>query len=407
MSSVHIMVRGTGRGFVRAIIATDEALTNVVSTSDLTELDKNYLHAKLKVNGLASGTLYFVGFELNGILKTERGRFRTPAATPHNFSFAFGSCWNHTWPDNRFIFNNISNKADNGEIDFFFHLGDIHYADIEVNNEGLFHKEIAWLRPNDSRAKLMTRMPMYYMWDDHDYGPNNSSSNSPSRPTALKFFRNTVPVTCESSVLSDGVYYSFIRGRVRFIVTDVRSERTPAGNEWDPVIPPEDRYVLSPKQEQWFKSECLAAQSAGQSIVWANTYPFVTTNTDDHRSDSWGAFHLYRQQLVDWMSANNLNNRIVIIAGDMHALAYDDGTSTSNVGALKVCHAAPLDTGTSQKGGPYLLGPITTTRTQYGLMDVTDAGTGNITFRFRGISVSESSAAETVGIDQTFTLLAA
>lgn len=399
MSKLTAVVKTASQGFVRLVAATNQGMTTGVIYGSVVESDANYLFTKVSIDGLEPNTNYFIAPEIDGVITNYRGRVKTPAANAHSFSFGFASCHSENASPSATIWQNLAQKGASGQMNFFIHLGDIHYRDIAINDVGLFHNGMDHINTGTHLGAFFSSMPVYYMWDDHDYGPNDSDKLSPSRAAALEFFRNAVPVTPYSDDPNDGVYYSFVRGRVRFIVTDLRSERD-AKTIPDTI----NKRTMSQEQENWFKDECLAAQTAGQSIIWANTYPFVAAQ--DEFNDHWGGYSVYRQHLCDWIIANNLTSRMAIISGDMHALAYDDGSSINNILGIPVCHAAPMGVNNSTKGGPYLVPPITDSQTQYGLMDVTDTGSGDITFRYRGISVSTSSTTETVGIDQTFTLLA-
>jgi hypothetical protein len=76
----------------------------------------------------------------------------------------------------------------------------------------------------------------------------------------------------------------------------------------------------------------------------------------------------------------NLNNRLIIISGDAHMLAVDDGSHSR--GGVKVFHAAALDAKPTTKGGPYSHG-VWPGRNQYGTMEVRDMG-DRICFVFQG-----------------------
>jgi hypothetical protein len=80
-----------------------------------------------------------------------------------------------------------------------------------------------------------------------------------------------------------------------------------------------------------------------------------------------------------------------MLSGDMHACAFDDGTNnafgTGNTGGLAILQAGPIDQSASQKGTPYVDGPYpnsgSANRKQYGMVTVTDSGTGTpfVTFQ--------------------------
>jgi alkaline phosphatase D len=330
-----------------------------------------------------------------------------PAGFASYFRFAFGSC---SWSDgssasNSELYERLSEKAVTGDLDFFIHLGDLHYSDISENIESLYQDAYNKVFSSPRQNNCWKDLPMYYMWDDHDYGPNDGNKNNTSRPAAIAAYRGRVPhpPTAKNGT-TDSPYYSFTRGRVRFVMTDIRSEREPKGS-----YPSNDvlQKVFSPDQENWFFGELLAAKNNGEIIVWANTNPWVSAIEDG--KDDWGGYHAARARIVDFINLHSLQDRIVIISGDMHALAFDDGTSVNNYGSLKVCHAGPLDQEIRPKGGPYKVGPITQDSgtgwaTQYGIIEFIDSGINTIDVNFKGIVVDKTTFIESVVIDETFTL---
>jgi hypothetical protein len=371
-------------------------------------------------NGPTSGQ-YFTNINFYGYFKTP------PTTIAQSFKFGFGSCSRSCPPNcdidnpfntasNALLYDNIRTKAENNELDFFVHLGDMHYRDISINDEGRFQEAFDSVFKTPRQRDCWSKLPMYYMWDDHDYGPNDTDKNNPAREAAIAAYRRRVPSPqLARSGETDAPYYSFVRGRVRFIVTDIRSEREPKGTFASTNA---SMQVFSSDQKTWFQDEMLAAKDANQIIVWANTKPWVSSIQNG--KDDWGGYHYARMEIVNFINANELADRIVIISGDMHALAYDDGTSPNNYGSLKVCHGAPLDQQISYKGGPYTLGPIAKSglggsittigafASQYGIIEITDTGGATINVRFKGLSIYPTAGgggiAEDTVIDVNFDL---
>jgi len=369
------------------------------------------------------------------------GTFTTPYIGAHSFAFGFGSCSRSCPPlcdsenlfntsSNSFLYQQLLSKAQNSTMQFFIHLGDMHYRDIAVDNTLLYIDAYNSVFSSTRQNLCWRNLPMYYMWDDHDYGPNDSDKTSVSRLAAFTAYTARVPsptlpkdlfVPSSPYYSSSSPYYSFVRGRVRFIVTDTRSQREPKGAY--PSTSPSQQ-VFSAAQKAWFFNEMLTAKNNNQIIVWANTFPWIAPI--ENGRDDWGGYHYARMEIVNFINANSLADRIVMISGDMHALAYDDGSSVNNYGNLKVCHAGPLDEQNRSKGGPYAKGPhaydsisqgtyngspifttnnITNMSTQYGMVDIGDTGTSTINVRYRGIIVNKSSPYNEVPIiDQNFNL---
>jgi phosphodiesterase/alkaline phosphatase D-like protein len=391
---------------IQASTASDFSSIAFTSTAQVPDI---YNLIKFSITNLNSNTKYYIRIvNINNVPIDEYvGSFKTPGTEAQSFKFGFASC---SWSDesnasNSQIYTNIANKAINNELDFFIHLGDMHYRDISINNEANFQKAFDDVFNSPNQNNCWKNIPMYYMWDDHDYGPNDSDKNSPSRLAAIAAYRRRVPSPpLAKTGVTDAPYYSFSRGRVRFVVTDIRSERESKG-----AYPSTNsaQQVFSADQKNWFFGQLLSARLSNQIIVWINTKPWVSSIEDG--KDDWGGYHAARIEIVTFINNNSLADKIVIISGDMHALAYDDGSSVNNYGSLKVCHAAALDQEGRAKGGPYTIGPIiedsgTGWVTQYGIIEVTDTGGATINIRFKGIIINKINFSESVGIDVNFNL---
>jgi hypothetical protein len=94
----------------------------------------------------------------------------------------------------------------------------------------------------------------------------------------------------------------------------------------------------------------------------------------------WGEFEEERKKIADYIQVLHLKDRLIIISGDAHMVAVDNGTHAQ--GGVKVFHAAALDAKPTTKGGPYSHGAWPG-RNQFGTMEVKDIGS-TICFTFRG-----------------------
>jgi len=100
---------------------------------------------------------------------------------------------------------------------------------------------------------------------------------------------------------------------------------------------------------------------------------------DDHYK--WGEFPEERRKIGSLIEELGLSDRIVIVSGDAHMVAVDDGSHS--VGRVKVFQAAALDAKPTTKGGPFSHG-VWPGRNQYGTLEVRDIGDGRVCFFFQG-----------------------
>lgn len=105
------------------------------------------------------------------------GRFKTPPPlnTPFNFTFAFASCADND--SNHELFSLIPH---NEHPLFMLHLGDLHYGNLVMNDISAYSLMFDRTLLRSNPAHMFRELPIVYMWDDHDYGPNSKSRSNPS-----------------------------------------------------------------------------------------------------------------------------------------------------------------------------------------------------------------------------------
>jgi hypothetical protein len=152
-------------------------------------------------------------------------------------------------------------------------------------------------------------------------------------------------------------------------MTDNRSDRDPPDDVGGPY-----RTSLGAKQREWLLGELARADNYGL-VVWVNPDPWIARASPE--SDTWAGFAEERRVIADAIADRHVNN-LLMVSGDAHMLAFDDGThtdfSTSQAGGFPLLHAAAIDRPGGRKGGPYS-GPVIPGGGQFATIDVHDDGT--------------------------------
>lgn len=365
----------------------------------------NYF-SKITLKDLSSNTNYYYRFSINGFINKDKdsiGRFRTSSDQPFSYKITLATC--ATTGSNNPVFDRIREE----ESLFYLMLGDFHYGDINKDCEQSFLAYYRAVLGSKKQSKLYQNTPIAYMWDDHDYGPNNSSGLSPNQygkiacqSDARIAYQSYVPHYPLSFGAADTlISQSFNIGRLRFILSDIRSEKkrplfagdcTNQDSSNCEKIRPGTNFG-TPDHLQWFKDQLIDAKNNNQAVVWQSSFPFISTpdlswfNCDDKNTiktedgyecddhDNWGWYPEEREDIANFIKENNIP--ICIVSGDAHMGAIDDGTNsdyaTAGGAPIPVLHAGPLDRPPSIKGGPYSHGR-SGVRGQYGVMDVLDDG---------------------------------
>lgn len=383
-------VTSSGFSIVSELSSAENAELTVATSSDLSDP----VHVDIKgYDGLAP-----VRFDVTGLnpaqqyfwrVATENGEklgsVRTFPLGAANLTIALGSCsrglsapGSTPYTSNAPTFDRIRER----DPDLFIHMGDFHYRDISGNSEELFAQAFRDVIANQRQADLYSSVPLAYMWDDHDYGANNSGASSASRPAAQSAYRKFVPHYPLLSS-SGNIFQDFVIGRFRVVLLDVRSHRSGST-------------ILGPSQldRLWAVLDEVADQ--GQALIINSSVPWVSSSD----TDTWRGASAQRAQISEAIASRGLTQRTLFIAGDAHMLAIDDGTNNTYAnawaaGGPPVFQAAPLDHQSSTKGGPYSEGVVTATRQQYGVIEINDDGGAEIGYTLRGFSLNETTGVET------------
>jgi phosphodiesterase/alkaline phosphatase D-like protein len=256
--------------------------------------------------------------------------------------------------------------------DLFVHMGDFHYRNISRNDPDLYAAAYDRVLTSRTQSSLYQNVPVAYMWDDHDYGPDNSDSTSPSRPAALASYRATVPHYPMDADSESTIHQAFTVGRVRFLLTDTRSARSPR------TVPESQRTMLGSRQLAWFLDQLEKAADA-PLVVWVNTVPWITKRNEG-TTEGWAPYARERRVIADAIKRHRLPRRLLMLSGDAHMLALDDGTNSEYATdaapgdrGFVVAQAAPMDRYPRIKGGPYSHGEVAA-NSQFGVLDVADDG---------------------------------
>ncbi|NNF54971.1 MAG: hypothetical protein HKN03_11085 [Acidimicrobiales bacterium] len=312
---------------------------------------------------LAPDTRYHYAVELDGELDTVRaGTFRTFPTGPVSYVVAIGAC--ARVGSNGAVFDSIR------QADPLLYLiaGDLHYGDNGRNDIVRYQEVMDLTLSMPAQSALYRSTAIAYMWDDHDYGGNDADGSSPSRRAAMAAYREYVP-SYDLSGDETAVYQAFSAGRVRYILTDARSARN-LDNDENEDAPS----MLGFEQKEWFKNEILAASQTHELVVWLNPVPWIATAQDG--ADHWGGYAVERAELANHIANNNIDN-LLMVSGDAHMVAVDDGTNTNYSDTpgpgFPLFNAAALDRLGSIKGGPYSEGTVPGGG-HYGTLEIEDSG---------------------------------
>jgi hypothetical protein len=377
-----------GAASVRVKVATNSGMsTGVLFGGSGTVDGSNW--GKSTVTGMTPGTSYWWQMEMTdgsaGVtLSTVAGPVKTAvtAGTPEaTTDIGFGSCLESGSTNS--VFSRISARSPH----LFFHLGDFHYGDNSSTVQSSHLADVeGQFSANSSLRTILRNVPTYAIKSDHDAGGGNNAMpgtyTAPNRAAYKQVFPH--PTLSDTNAL----YWSFVRGRVKFIFTDHRYIRTSTS------------MMGGATQEAWFKAEL---QTPEPVKIWVQDGVWTTVETPVGGGDKWSDYPTNHAAIGSWIAANAVG-RVVTIHGDQHGLSADDGSNDTRAGIRAMC-AAPFDKASSQKGGPWSQGVYpasgTTVVRQHGILHITDTGSV-ITLAYTGYDSADTSRVTLTTVVNTF-----
>ncbi len=307
------------------------------SQSQIADIITNDRRLKFKATGLSPNTVYNYGIKINGIIDfTKLGKFKTfpdPADGPYSIKFVFSG--DAKFRSNHFVFNLINNEKP----DIFLNLGDFHYGD-EFNNDGVrlpnskqgnmsieeYRNDFDTTLAQSNQANLYRNVGIVRIWDDHDYGINNGDRMHIGKDSAIAEYKENNPHYPIENKGLDGIYQTFDAGRVRFIIWDTRSQRSP-NLEPDNT----DKTMLGARQKEWFRDQLERARSDDVPLlIIVNPSPWIANKEDGFLADNWGGFTTERMEIskeIRRLFPNKVSDEereIIMWSADSHIIAANN-----------------------------------------------------------------------------------
>lgn len=225
-------------------------------------------------------------------------------------TFAFGSCSHQEkFGDSQPIWTAIAKERP----DCFLFIGDNIYLPNRASDYQATREEVLRLycdtydreRRVPEMQSLLRSTMSFALWDDHDYGPNNSDRTWPWKDVALEALKLYFP---NNYGLPDapGCYYRFAWGDIDVFMLDDRTYRDPNRDENRTTF-------LGARQLAWLKDGLAASKSTFKLVACGNQIL-----SDTHPHESWGVqFRPERDAFLDWLWEKKITG-VLFVAGDRH-----------------------------------------------------------------------------------------
>ncbi|MGH7774312.1 MAG: alkaline phosphatase D family protein [Candidatus Binatia bacterium] len=317
-SGTIVWLRAEGKGGVSVQYGKEPALKEFATTPPVLATKESDFTAKIMIDGLEPQTTYYYRGAMAGKKPGPIHRFVT-APKPNdtaNVQFAFSG-------DSRERFKpfTIMDSIRAMRPDFFLHLGDTIYADVDGVASRLpqYWAKYAANRSDLPTQRLLSETSTYVTWDDHevtnDYHPAN-----PLAPIGRRAFFDYWPIRQDPKE-SHRLYRSFRWGKAaELFILDTRQYRDPISGT-----------ILGRQQKEWF------LESLSSSTAW---FKFIATSVpfSSPHSDKWGGFPEERDEVLKFLTAKKIGG-VIFIAADVHYAAV---SRVSGGSGLKEFIVGPL-----------------------------------------------------------------
>ena len=145
------------------------------------------------------------------------------------------------------------------------------------------------------------------IWDDHDYGPNNSNHSFTLKGDALNLFQRYWANRSHGLPGHPGIYGSFTESDVEFFLLDNRSFRDSDEDLRNPT-----KAQFGAEQMRWLKNALLASTATFKVIAAGGQFL-----NDYNRFEGWTHFKAERADFMDWLAANRVRG-VLFLSGDRH-----------------------------------------------------------------------------------------
>lgn len=288
---------------VNATINGIETVFGPVSTTFETDLV-----ARIPVSGLSPGTStpYRVFVDGQEIPTPSEACINTPSEqNSETVRIAFGTC-QHRWGlGNEEMTQTILARRPHAMLMY----GDIAVQDRRANL-GMHRADYALRDFHPAWRRLVSTVPVYTSWDDHDYydndqwGTHDRCTDQDRRAIRDVHWQSWNNVYCGNEKSGEGIYQHTRIGPCDIVMTDNRYFREKQGKHC----------FLGPKQMSWLKETLLACK--GPFIILS-----CGTMWSDYVSggkDSWGKFDPEgREEIFNFIEHNKISG-VVLISGDRH-----------------------------------------------------------------------------------------
>ncbi|MDF1696625.1 MAG: alkaline phosphatase D family protein [Saprospiraceae bacterium] len=229
---------------------------------------------------------------------------------PPNFNFLAGSCVyinesKYDRPGKPYGKSySIFSKMAEEDAEFMIWLGDNNYLrEVDWNSRsGIYHR-YSHSRAVTELQPLLAKMHHYAIWDDHDYGPNDSDRTFGHKDVTREAFEDFWANPNYGVMGMGGITGNFVWNDCEFFMLD---------NRWDRTFPSSEGSILGEKQLTWLID---ALRNSSASIKFICVGGQVVSDLAEY--ENYAVYGAERKKLLNLIDEYNIRN-VVFLTGDRH-----------------------------------------------------------------------------------------
>jgi alkaline phosphatase D len=255
---------------------------------------------------------------------------------PPEFKFVTGSCFyvneeKYDRPGRPFGgAYNILNHIAQENADFMIWLGDNTYLrEADWDSKTGIYKRYTHTRSLPELQPVLSSMHHYAIWDDHDYGPNDSDRIYPFKEVAKQAFKDFWANPNYVLGPDGGITGSFVWSDCQFFLLDNRWYRSPQS---------ENGQIIGQQQMDWLIESLRYSQSPFKFVSVGGQFVSNYPAFENH-----AVFAEERQKLIDLIDLYKIQG-VVFLTGDRHHSEISKLTTASGIEIFDIT-SSPLAAG--------------------------------------------------------------
>jgi alkaline phosphatase D len=187
-------------------------------------------------------------------------------------------------------------------------LGDnIYLREVDYNSAEGIALRYQHARKLPELQHLLSACPNYAIWDDHDFGPNDSNGSYALKDAALEAFNTYWANPSSGTSDTRGIFTSFAIGDIDFFLLDNRYHKMPA--DLKGLDAPT---LLGDEQLTWLIAALKSSKAPFKMVALGGQ--FLNTHVG---FENYSTYAAERQKIIDLIELNDIKN-VVFLTGDRH-----------------------------------------------------------------------------------------